>query len=213
MNGDNADSLAKMKVVLASSEIGLKGIEELEFVLNQVNELGPLKAKVEFDVTLARGLNYYTGAIFEVKANGVNMGSICGGGRYDDLTGLFGMPGMSGVGISFGADRIYDVLTELDLFPKETDLGLTLLFVNFGEIEQAYCMKLVRQCRNAGVDCELYPSKAKMQKQMKYANDRGVQYVAIIGDEEMSKGIIQLKNMESGDQSEVTINELINKLK
>ena len=213
MNGDNADSLAKMKVVLASSEIGLKGIEELEFVLNQVNELGPLKAKVEFDVTLARGLNYYTGAIFEVKANGVNMGSICGGGRYDDLTGLFGMPGMSGVGISFGADRIYDVLTELDLFPKETDLGLTLLFVNFGEVEQAYCMKLVRQCRNAGVDCELYPSKAKMQKQMKYANDRGVQYVAIVGDEEMDKGIIKLKNMETGDQSEVSIAELVEKLK
>ncbi len=213
MNGDNADSLAKMKVVLASSEIGLQGIEELEFVLNQVNELGPLKAKVEFDVTLARGLNYYTGAIFEVKANGVNMGSICGGGRYDDLTGLFGMPGMSGVGISFGADRIYDVLTELDLFPKETDLGLSLLFVNFGEIEQAYCMKLVRQCRNEGIDCELYPSKAKMQKQMKYANDRGVQYVAIVGDEEMSKGIIKLKNMESGDQFEVTANELIEKLK
>ncbi len=213
MNGDNADSLAKMKVVLASSEIGLKGIEELEFVLNQVNELGLLKAKVEFDVTLARGLNYYTGAIFEVKANGVNMGSICGGGRYDDLTGLFGMPGMSGVGISFGADRIYDVLTELDLFPKETDLGLTLLFVNFGEVEQAYCMKLVRQCRNAGVDCELYPSKAKMQKQMKYANDRGVQYVAIVGDEEMDKGIIKLKNMETGDQSEVSISELVEKLK
>ena len=213
MNGDNADSLAKMKVVLASSEIGLKGIEELEFVLNQVAELGPLKAKVEFDVTLARGLNYYTGAIFEVKANGVNMGSICGGGRYDDLTGLFGMPGMSGVGISFGADRIYDVLTELDLFPKETDLGLTLLFVNFGEVEQAYCMKLARQCRNAGVDCELYPSKAKMQKQMKYANDRGVQYVAIVGDEEMDKGIIKLKNMETGDQSEVSIAELVEKLK
>ena len=213
MTGNNADSLAKMKVVLAKSEIGLKGIEELEFVLNQVTELGPLKAKVEFDVTLARGLNYYTGAIFEVKANGVNMGSICGGGRYDDLTGLFGMSGMSGVGISFGADRIYDVLTELDLFPKETDLGLTLLFVNFGEIEQAYCMKLLRQCRNKGIDCELYPSKSKMQKQMKYANDRGVQYVAIVGDEEMAKGIIQLKNMESGDQFELSVEELIEKLK
>ncbi len=213
MNEDNAASLAKMKVVLASSEIGLKGIEELEFVLNQVTELGSLKAKVEFDVTLARGLNYYTGAIFEVKANGVKMGSICGGGRYDDLTGVFGMTGMSGVGISFGADRIYDVMTELDLFPKKTDLGLSLLFVNFGEIEQAYCMKLVRQCRNEGIDCELYPSKAKMQKQMKYANDRGVQYVAIVGDEEMEKGIIKLKNMESGEQVEVTVLELIEKLK
>lgn len=211
--GDNDECLAKMKTILADSEIGLKGIEELEFVLNQVKDLGVKRAKIEFDVTLARGLNYYTGAIFEVKANGVKMGSICGGGRYDDLTGLFGMSGMSGVGISFGADRIYDVLTELELFPKETDLGLTLLFVNFGEAEQAYCMKLVRQCREAGIDCEIYPSKAKMQKQMKYANDRGVQYVAIIGDEEMNKKVLKLKNMESGEQSEITVDQLIQQLK
>ncbi len=211
--GNNDETLAKMKEILATSEIGLKGIEELEFVLNQVNELGVKNAKIEFDVTLARGLNYYTGAIFEVKANGVKMGSICGGGRYDDLTGLFGMSGMSGVGISFGADRIYDVLTELDLFPKETDLGLSLLFVNFGEIEQAYCLKLVKKCRENGIDSELYPSKAKMQKQMKYANDRGVQYVAIVGDEEIEKEIIKLKNMESGEQFEVTIDQLIEKLK
>lgn len=211
--GDNDECIAKMKTILAESEIGLKGIEELEFVLNQVKDLGVKRAKIEFDVTLARGLNYYTGAIFEVKANGVKMGSICGGGRYDDLTGLFGMSGMSGVGISFGADRIYDVLTELELFPKETDLGLTLLFVNFGETEQAYCMKLVRQCREAGIDCEIYPSKAKMQKQMKYANDRGVQYVAIIGDEEMNKKVINLKNMESGEQSEITVDQLIQQLK
>ena len=208
--GDNDACIAQMKVILAGSEIGLKGIEELEFVLNQVNELGVQNAKIEFDVTLARGLNYYTGAIFEVKANGVKMGSICGGGRYDDLTGLFGMSGMSGVGISFGADRIYDVLTELELFPKETDLGLSLLFVNFGDAEQAHCMKLVKQCRQAGIDCEIYPSKAKMQKQMKYANDRGVQYVAIIGEEEMNKNVILLKNMESGEQKEVTIDQLIN---
>jgi histidyl-tRNA synthetase len=211
--GNNDETIAKMKEILASSEIGLKGIEELEFVLNQVKELGVKNAKVEFDVTLARGLNYYTGAIFEVKANGVNMGSICGGGRYDDLTGLFGMSGMSGVGISFGADRIYDVLTELNLFPKETDLGLSLLFVNFGEIEQAHCFKLVKKCRENGIDSELYPSKAKMQKQMKYANDRGVQYVAIVGDEEIAKQIIKLKNMESGEQFEVTIDQLIEKLK
>lgn len=211
--GDNYECIAKMKTILAESEIGLKGIEELEFVLNQVKDLGVKRAKIEFDVTLARGLNYYTGAIFEVKANGVKMGSICGGGRYDDLTGLFGMSGMSGVGISFGADRIYDVLTELELFPKETDLGLTLLFVNFGETEQAYCMKLVRQCREAGIDCEIYPSKAKMQKQMKYANDRGVQYVAIIGDEEMNKKVLNLKNMESGEQLEITVDQLIQKLK
>ena len=211
--GNNDETIAKMKEILATSEIGLKGIEELEFVLNQVNELGVKNAKIEFDVTLARGLNYYTGAIFEVKANGVKMGSICGGGRYDDLTGLFGMSGMSGVGISFGADRIYDVLTELDLFPKETDLGLSLLFVNFGEIEQSYCLKLVKKCRENGIDSELYPSKAKMQKQMKYANDRGVQFVAIVGDEEIEKEIIKLKNMESGEQFEVTIDQLIEKLK
>jgi histidyl-tRNA synthetase len=174
--------------------------------------LGMKKAELEFDITLARGLNYYTGAIFEVKANGVNMGSICGGGRYDDLTGLFGMKGMSGVGISFGADRIYDVLTELDLFPKETDQGLTLLFVNFGEKEQAYCMNLVHQMRSKGIDCEMYPSSAKMQKQMKYANDRNVQFVALVGEEEMDKSVIQLKNMESGEQIALSLDELIKKL-
>ena len=137
------------------------------------------------------------------------MGSICGGGRYDDLTGLFGMKGMSGVGISFGADRIYDVLTELELFPKETDLGLTLLFVNFGEKEQAHCMKLVHQCRKAGIDSEIYPSNAKMQKQMKYANDRGVQFVALIGEEEINKGIVNIKNMESGEQIALETEKLI----
>lgn len=211
--GNNDQILAKMKEILATSEIGLKGIEELEFVLNQLDELGVKNAKLEFDVTLARGLNYYTGAIFEVKANGVKMGSICGGGRYDDLTGLFGMTGMSGVGISFGADRIYDVLNELNLFPKETGLGLTLLFVNFGEIEQAHCLKLVKLCRDNNIDTELYPSKAKMQKQMKYANDRGVQFVAIVGDEEISKNTIKLKEMESGEQFELSIDQLIEKLK
>jgi histidyl-tRNA synthetase len=211
--GDNEECLAKMKIILAKSELGLKGIEELEYVLNQVNILGVKRAKVEFDVTLARGLNYYTGAIFEVKANGVKMGSIVGGGRYDDLTGLFGMSGMSGVGISFGADRIYDVLNELALFPKETDLGLSLLFVNFGEMEQAHCMHLVKLCREAGIDSEVYPSKAKMQKQMKYANDRGVQFVAMVGDEEMAKSTVKLKNMDTGEQSEMSIDQLIQKLK
>ena len=141
------------------------------------------------------------------------MGSICGGGRYDDLTGLFGMKGMSGVGVSFGADRIYDVLTELELFPKETGLGLKLLFVNFGEVEQLHCLKLVRLAREEGIDCELYPSKAKMQKQMKYANDRGVQYVAIIGEEEINNGVVKLKDMESGEQFDLTSDELIAKLK
>ena len=212
-SGTNQDKIAKMSDFLAGSEIGLQGIEELQFVFEQVKVLGLQRADLEFDITLARGLNYYTGAIFEVKANGVKMGSICGGGRYDDLTGLFGMKGMSGVGISFGADRIYDVLTELALFPKETDQGLTLLFVNFGENEQAYCMKLVHEVRANGIDSELYPSAAKMQKQMKYANDRNVQYVAIVGDQEMKEELIQLKNMESGEQEEVSLEELIFKLK
>jgi len=209
ITGSTEERLQQMKAFLTESEIGLKGIEELEYVLAQVNELGVQRATIEFDVTLARGLNYYTGAIFEVKANGVKMGSICGGGRYDDLTGLFGMKGMSGVGISFGADRIYDVLTELELFPKETDLGLTLLFVNFGEKEQAHCMRLVHQCRKAGIDSEIYPSNAKMQKQMKYANDRGVQFVALIGEEEMNKGIVNVKNMETGEQVALETDKLI----
>lgn len=211
-SGTNAEKIAKMSDFLAKSEIGLKGIEELQFVFDQVAALGLNRAELEFDITLARGLNYYTGAIFEVKANGVKMGSICGGGRYDDLTGLFGMKGMSGVGISFGADRIYDVLTELELFPKETDQGLSLLFVNFGEKEQAHCLKLVHQLRSKGIDCEIYPSPAKMQKQMKYANDRNVMFVALVGDEEMSKNVIQLKNMESGEQSALSLEEVIEKL-
>jgi histidyl-tRNA synthetase len=198
---------------LETSEIGQEGLNELAYVLDQAGKLGLRKAELEFEITLARGLNYYTGAIFEVKAHDVKMGSICGGGRYDDLTGLFGMKGMSGVGISFGADRIYDVLTELELFPKETDLGLTLLFVNFGEQEQAYCMQLVKKVRDAGIDCELYPTAAKMQKQMKYANDRGVQFVALVGDNEMNSNTIQLKNLETGDQVAVSLEELIERLK
>ena len=210
--GTNEEKVQKMKSFLSSSEIGLKGIEELEFVFNQINSLGLQRAELEFDITLARGLNYYTGAIFEVQANGVKMGSICGGGRYDDLTGLFGMSGMSGVGISFGADRIYDVLTELELFPKETDQGLTLLFVNFGEKEQNHCMKLMHEVRANGIDCELYPTSAKIQKQMKYANDRKVQYVALIGEEEMNEELVLLKNMESGEQVEMSIEEVIHKL-
>jgi histidyl-tRNA synthetase len=207
--GNNDENLAQMSQFLASSEIGLKGIEELKFVLDQTTELGLEKAELKFDVTLARGLNYYTGAIFEVKVNDIKMGSICGGGRYDDLTGLFGMPDVSGVGISFGADRIYDVLTELELFPTDTDKGLKLLFVNFGEKEQLHCMKLVKEIRQNGIDCELYPTAAKMQKQMKYANDIRVQYVALVGENEMNENLIQLKNMESGEQEEMSLEEVI----
>ncbi|MGV3629868.1 MAG: histidine--tRNA ligase [Bacteroidota bacterium] len=213
LKGTNSECLDKMRSFLQNSEIGLKGIEELEYVLDKVNGIGLKNAILEFDVTLARGLNYYTGAIFEVKANNVNMGSICGGGRYDDLTGLFGMKGMSGVGISFGADRIYDVLNELGLFPKETEQGLTLMFVNFGEKEQDYCFKAVYTLREAGIDCELYPTASKTQKQMKYANDRKVAYVALVGENELEKGIISLKHMESGQQEEITLETLVEKLK
>jgi histidyl-tRNA synthetase len=213
LSGSTKERIEIMKNYLSTSEIGLKGIEELVFVLDTVEKLGVEKANIVFDVTLARGLNYYTGAIFEVKADGVKMGSICGGGRYDDLTGLFGMPNMSGVGISFGADRIYDVLKELELFPKEVGQGLEVLFVNFGETEQAHCLPLVKDIRKNGISCELYPSKAKMQKQMKYANDIQVKYVAIVGENEIENNIIQLKNMETGEQEEVSVEELIYKIK
>ena len=197
-----------MRTFLADSEIGLKGLEELDYVLQQVEILGLRKGVVEFDVTLARGLNYYTGAIFEVNVHDVKMGSICGGGRYDDLTGLFGMKGLSGVGVSFGADRIYDVLTELNLFPEDTDQSISLLFTNFGVQEEHYCMKIVHSLRQKGLDCELYPSQAKLQKQMKYANDRKARFVAMIGEEELKMGMILLKNMQSGEQKHVTEQEL-----
>lgn len=210
--GSTDERLTQMKEYLSESEIGLEGIAELEFVLSQAAELGLTRGEVEFDVTLARGLNYYTGAIFEVKANGVKMGSICGGGRYDDLTGLFGMNDMSGVGISFGADRIYDVMNELNLFPETLTQGVQLLFVNFGEKEQAHCMKLAHALRKNNIQCDIYPKSAKMQKQMKYANDIRAQYVAIIGEKEMEAGLISLKNMESGEQADCTLDALINKL-
>ncbi len=213
LKGDNSTILKEMKTMLAKSEIGLKGIEELSFVFEYINKVGLKRAKLEFDVTLARGLNYYTGAIYEVKANGVKMGSICGGGRYDDLTSLFGMKDMSGVGISFGADRIYDVLTTLDLFPAATDKGLTILFINFGETEQMHCFDLVNKLRANHVDAELYPSAAKMKKQMKYANDRNVQYTALVGSDEMEQNKIQLKHMESGEQKLLTFEELVQELK
>ncbi len=208
--GSNAERLEQMKSFLASSETGLKGIEELEFVLKQTSALGLERAEVEFDVTLARGLNYYTGAIFEVKVHDVKMGSICGGGRYDDLTGLFGLSGMSGVGISFGADRIYDVLLELNLFPENTQDTLTVLFANFGDNEAAYAMKLAKTLRASGVDCEVYPSATKMQKQFKYADARKAKFVAIIGENELKDGVIQVKNMDSGEQIPMAEADFIN---
>ena len=213
ISGDTASRLEQMKAYLVQSEIGLKGVEELTYVLDQVNELGLKRAKVEFDVTLARGLNYYTGAIFEVKANGVKMGSICGGGRYDDLTGIFGMKDMSGVGISFGADRIYDVLNELELFPESVDNRLDVLFINFGSEEEKACLKLVKKLRDAGVSAEVYPISAKMNKQMKYANARGVKNTIMLGANEIASGEIQIKNMDSGEQTPVSIENIVSAFK
>lgn len=209
--GSNADKIALMTTYLAKSEIGLKGIAELSEVLTQINALGLQKGELVFDLTLARGLNYYTGAIFEVKAHGVKMGSICGGGRYDDLTALFGLKGLSGVGISFGADRIYDVMTELELFPKELDRTLDILFVNFGSEEASYCLKLLQQVRNLGIAAELYPSAAKLQKQFKYANDRNVAYCVVIGAEEAAAGMLSLKNMETGAQEQLSSADFLTK--
>jgi len=212
LQGNNDELLVFMTDFLASSELGTKGIQELKYVLEKVHLLGLKRAKIEFDVTLARGLNYYTGAIFEVKANGVKMGSICGGGRYDDLTGLFGLSGMSGVGISFGADRIYDVLTELELFPKEIDKGLQVLFVNFGENEADEALILIKKLREAGVSSELYPDAAKLKKQFKYADDRGVSFTVIIGESELIARTVVVKNMVTGEQQELSHESLINLL-
>ena len=208
LSGSNEEKLETLKTVLAASETGLKGVEESEFILKTVTALG-VKSEVELDLTLARGLNYYTGAIFEVKALDVQIGSISGGGRYDNLTGVFGMSGMSGVGISFGADRIYDVLNQLDLYPKEAVNATQLLFVNFGEKEAAYCLPVLLAARDAGIRAEIYPDSAKMKKQMSYANDKNIPFVAIVGENEMNEGKLTLKNMTTGEQSLVTPEELL----
>ena len=208
LSGSNEEKLETLKAVLAASETGLKGVEESEFILKTVASLG-VKSEVELDLTLARGLNYYTGAIFEVKALDVQIGSISGGGRYDNLTGVFGMSGMSGVGISFGADRIYDVLNQLDLYPKEAVNATQLLFVNFGDKEAAYCLPVLSAARDAGIRAEIYPDSAKMKKQMSYANDKNIPFVAIVGENEMNEGKLTLKNMTTGEQSLVTPEELL----
>lgn len=207
MSGSNDDKLKTMSDVLSGSEIGMKGVEETRFILDTLK--GTLDNEIEFDLTLARGLNYYTGAIFEVKALDYAIGSITGGGRYDNLTGIFGMPGLSGVGISFGADRIYDVLNGLDLYPKEAVNGTRLLFINFGEKETAYCLPVVKACRAAGINTEMYPDKAKMKKQMGYANAKVIPFVVLAGDNEMAENKVTLKNMETGEQKLVTTEELI----
>lgn len=209
MEGSNEEKLEQLSVILNSSEIAKKGIEEVQFILSRVKTVGLANAKLELDLTLARGLNYYTGAIFEVKANGVQMGSICGGGRYDDLTGIFGVPDLSGVGISFGADRIYDVMNELNLFPKEVGATTKVLFTNFGEKEELHSLPLLKAMRAAGVNAEIYPEAAKMKKQFKYADDKGIPYVAIIGESEINENKVALKNLSSGEQLSVSIEEAI----
>ena len=205
LSGTNAEKLATMRQVLADTEAGLKGIDEVEFVLRTLG----MPSDVDFDLTLARGLNYYTGCIFEVKALDVEIGSITGGGRYDNLTGIFGMPGLSGVGISFGADRIYDVLDQLGLYPKDATQGVRLLFINFGEREATRCLQLARQVRAAGISAEVYPDAAKMKKQMSYANARQIPFVALIGEQELADGTISLKNMTTGEQQTLSPEQLI----
>ena len=211
LSGTNEEKLQVISEVLATSELGMKGVEETRYILDMLN--GTLNNEIQLDLTLARGLNYYTGAIFEVKALDYAIGSITGGGRYDNLTGIFGMPGLSGVGISFGADRIYDVLNGLDLYPKEAVNGTRLLFINFGERETAYCMPVVRACRAAGISTEMFPDKAKMKKQMGYANAKAIPFVALAGDNEMAENKFTLKNMETGEQSLVSADELVEMLK
>ncbi len=208
LSGTNDEKLNVIAEVLKDSEIGLKGVEETRFILDTLKSCG-LNNEIELDLTLARGLNYYTGAIFEVKALDVQIGSITGGGRYDNLTGIFGMPGLSGVGISFGADRIYDVLNTLDLYPKDAVNATQLLFINFGDKETAYCMPAVSKARVAGIRTEMYPDSAKMKKQMSYANAKHIPFVALAGENEMNEGKFTLKNMETGQQKLVSAEELI----
>ena len=208
LSGTNEEKLNTIKEVLKDSEIGKKGVEELRFILGTLKEIG-LKNEIQFDLTLARGLNYYTGAIFEVKALDTPMGSITGGGRYDNLTGIFGMPGLSGVGISFGADRIYDVLNALDLYPTEAISTTQLLFINFGKKETAYCLPIAAEVRKAGIRVEVYPDKAKMKKQMSYANAKKIPFVALAGENEIAAGKVTLKDMATGEQKLVNTEELI----
>lgn len=208
LTGSNDEKLNTIAGVLAESETGLKGVEETRYILETLRTIG-LNNEIQLDLTLARGLNYYTGAIFEVKALDVQIGSITGGGRYDNLTGIFGMPGLSGVGISFGADRIYDVLNTLDLYPKDSINATQLLFINFGEKETAYCLPLVTKARQAGIRTEMFPDAAKMKKQMNYANAKQILFVVLAGENEMNEGKVTLKNMITGEQQMVSGDELV----
>ena len=210
LTGTNYEKLEKLRSKLEYSETGMKGIEEITYLLDKTR-LFDLKAGLDFSLTLARGLDYYTGAIFEVTANDTPMGSICGGGRYDDLTGVFGLKDVSGVGISFGADRIFDVMNAEDLFPKEVTTTTRVLFVNFGEAEVDYCLPVVEKLRKAGVAAEIFPQSTKMKKQMSYANNKGIPYVALVGEDEMNNNVITLKDMESGEQSRLSPDELVSR--
>ncbi len=209
LSGTTNEKLDQLETVIGASEIGRKGIEEVRRFFQYIGTT-TLNTEVELDLTLARGLNYYTGAIFEVKAKDVQIGSICGGGRYDDLTGIFGMPGVSGVGVSFGADRIYDVMTQLELFPEDAVASTKVLFVNFGEKEEAFCLPVVRKLRQAGVNAEIFPEPAKIKKQMAWADRKNIAWVVMAGEQEMAEGKMNLKNMKTGDQQLVDAEELIN---
>ena len=212
LSGSNDDKLNVLGDILGDSETGLNGIEEMRTIFSYVEKLGT-ELPIELDLSLARGLNYYTGAIFEVKANDFAIGSICGGGRYDDLTGIFGMPGMSGVGISFGADRIYDVMVGLDLFPEEVNFTTKVLFANLGAEEETVALMLLNKLRNNNIASEIYPDGGKMKKQMEYANRRGIPYVVIIGSDEVEQGVATVKNMQTGEQHQVTFDEIVNAIK
>ncbi len=208
MEGDHPEKSKQLKSILTGSETGLAGIHEMDFIFDRLESTG-LSGSCELDLTLARGLNYYTGTIIEVQARDAAIGSICGGGRYDDLTGIFGMPDVSGVGVSFGADRIYDVLLSLGLFPEKSGLTSRILFINFGEKEERYCLGTVNRLRQADIPCELYPDRAKLKKQMKYADQKQVPFVVLIGENEMANNYLTVKNMSTGEQKQLTVEELI----
>ena len=212
LSGTNTEKLAKLKAVLAASVVGMKGIEELETVFNYLDSVD-VTTEVELDLTLARGLNYYTGAIFEVKSKDMEFGSITGGGRYDDLTGIFGLKDVSGVGISFGADRIYDVLEQMDKFPTNTGITTKVLFINFGEKEEAFCLPILAKLRANGINAEIYPGSPKMKKQMTYANNKNIPSVIMVGETEIEEGVVSLRNMESGEQEKLTPDQLVERLK
>jgi len=212
LSGTTDEKLTQLKKILQNSKIGLEGIDEMEMIFDFINNLS-IKTDVELDLTLARGLDYYTGVIIEVISKDYKIGSICGGGRYDDLAGVFGLPGVSGVGISFGADRIYDVLDHLDLFPKDTIATTKLMFVNFGRKEEKYCLPILAMIRGAGISSEIYPEPAKIKKQMIYANQKKISFVALIGENEINEGVITIKNMINGEQKKMTVEELIIELK